>query len=493
MKKKINILVACIIAFFIIACRQEVYLENPENYFDMTGNSSVEWSTIFEGFWTGMNTNYVFWDVDQTDWDLVYDIYKPKFEALGPVGDTISDSIADKVIGYFQKMCSDLVDARFNIYSFYFGGMADKGIDISPAYERYFKSFPDAGSYYQSDYYAETMDAMPMDNYFFRAIENSIDNDLYHIGGYLDVVTGYRKMANPYGAVLYLYFSVISWTKYFQSFYDAFPGGMNDARYLAIDNAIMSYYSITTASSKVREIVSGNNRGVSYYLAENYSEFGLSDSEWWNLIQTRCEIDHFNYFFDQLENGQLVDGTPVIGGIVDIRGNNGGDIEDLSTLWGRIVPHDWVFAKTKYKSGENRLDYTPPMDLTIFKAPLTKSVTDIPLVLVVNKKPSSFSELSALFFKSIPNGYVVGGTTWGGSGLEMTIAPTQFHAGTFYTGYNKLIEVNTSFAQILTLQGESLEGKGVEPDYFVPFVYSNMMARRDDRLEKAIEVILANR
>ena len=40
------------------------------------------YSTQFEYLWKCLSTGYVFWDVDDTDWDAVYDNYMPKFQEL---------------------------------------------------------------------------------------------------------------------------------------------------------------------------------------------------------------------------------------------------------------------------------------------------------------------------------------------------------------------------------------------------------------------------
>src|ERR1700755_2548287 len=37
---------------------------------------------LFQAFWNGMNTNYVFWGIDTTNWDQMYTKYKPMFDKL---------------------------------------------------------------------------------------------------------------------------------------------------------------------------------------------------------------------------------------------------------------------------------------------------------------------------------------------------------------------------------------------------------------------------
>ena len=65
-----------LIGFLMVACRKEVTKERLTSYY---GKSYTE---VFEAFWNGMNTNYVFWDIETVDWDNMYKTYKPRFEYL---------------------------------------------------------------------------------------------------------------------------------------------------------------------------------------------------------------------------------------------------------------------------------------------------------------------------------------------------------------------------------------------------------------------------
>lgn len=57
----------------LTGCRKEMpQMQNPRTEVYITN-----WTQLFESFWNGMNYNYVFWDIDPTDWDAVYDEYHP--------------------------------------------------------------------------------------------------------------------------------------------------------------------------------------------------------------------------------------------------------------------------------------------------------------------------------------------------------------------------------------------------------------------------------
>ena len=78
MKK--TIIFAAAIALFLCSCRKE------SDYVPYIGEShKLAYNTYEEQFiflWKSISTGYVFWDVDSTDWDAVYDHYLPQFKEL---------------------------------------------------------------------------------------------------------------------------------------------------------------------------------------------------------------------------------------------------------------------------------------------------------------------------------------------------------------------------------------------------------------------------
>lgn len=66
---------------------------------------------VFDAFWNKMNTNYVYWDVDSTDWDGMFIKYKPIFEKLD-----LEDE-ADRIqsVQYFRDMTAGLIDGHYHI------------------------------------------------------------------------------------------------------------------------------------------------------------------------------------------------------------------------------------------------------------------------------------------------------------------------------------------------------------------------------------------
>ncbi|QJB34940.1 hypothetical protein HF324_27855 [Chitinophaga oryzae] len=114
-----------IILLMTAACRKDLpQLNEPQDYV------SANFNEVFDAFWTGMNNNYVFWDIDTVDWDRVHRTYKPLFAQLN-----INDSNdVRKAYTYFKQMTAGLVDSHYNI-DFADTWLADSN-SVNPAYQR---------------------------------------------------------------------------------------------------------------------------------------------------------------------------------------------------------------------------------------------------------------------------------------------------------------------------------------------------------------------
>jgi hypothetical protein len=105
----------------ISSCTKDIQNVNrPENY---VGGS---FSDVFEAFWNGMNNNYMFWDIDTTDWDAMYRRYQPIFANLNV--NNADDQ--RKSVNYFRLMTQGLIDSHYRL-TFGPSALADSSIDPS--------------------------------------------------------------------------------------------------------------------------------------------------------------------------------------------------------------------------------------------------------------------------------------------------------------------------------------------------------------------------
>ncbi len=122
-----------IAALLLAGCQEEMPdMQNPRT--DININN---WSRLFESYWTGMNYNYVFWDIDPTDWDEVYKEYKPKFDALADQGFDNTE-VNNEAFGMIHEFSSTLIDGHFSVSL----TMKDTTYKFRPAYERIMKVYP---------------------------------------------------------------------------------------------------------------------------------------------------------------------------------------------------------------------------------------------------------------------------------------------------------------------------------------------------------------
>ena len=121
-------------------------METPENYI---GGS---FSEVFTAFWNGMNNNYVFWDIDTTNWDNMYKIYKPIFDSL----DINKTSDVQKSVQYFRAMTDGLIDSHYNLS--FATPISDS--TVSPSYDRKLKAGIIRPAYvfydYDANYYLDS-------------------------------------------------------------------------------------------------------------------------------------------------------------------------------------------------------------------------------------------------------------------------------------------------------------------------------------------------
>ncbi|MDR2517194.1 MAG: hypothetical protein LBC88_07430 [Spirochaetaceae bacterium] len=120
-------LAALFAAGFLSSCRPIVDLPVLSTINGLDHKYYVDekhYGKIFQTIWTGINNNYVFWELEPLEyWDQVWDTYKPKFDRLGTGG--ADDALA---IQYFREMFEPLKEGHLRLEMF-------QGSAPEPAYE----------------------------------------------------------------------------------------------------------------------------------------------------------------------------------------------------------------------------------------------------------------------------------------------------------------------------------------------------------------------
>jgi len=104
------------------SCRKEMDVSTPTN-------NLQSFDAIFKSYWTQMSTNYVYWDIDTTNWDNVYKKYQPLFANLK----TNNNDDLNTAFSYFESITQGITDGHYTIN---FNLMGLSGRYIYPAATR---------------------------------------------------------------------------------------------------------------------------------------------------------------------------------------------------------------------------------------------------------------------------------------------------------------------------------------------------------------------
>jgi len=100
---KLGFLFVISLAFILLAaCKKNA---------DPSVQQSSAFVILFDSFWYKMNSTYMYWDNDTTNWDNVYLKYHPLFAALN----TNNANDTGKAIEYFKQISFGLMDSHLSI------------------------------------------------------------------------------------------------------------------------------------------------------------------------------------------------------------------------------------------------------------------------------------------------------------------------------------------------------------------------------------------
>ncbi len=397
---KSKIILALVFVLGLISCRKDMPdMQNPRT------ETIYNWDQLFESYWNGMNYNYVFWDIDTTDWDKMYEVYKPKFEGIAKAGFE-NEQVNKEAFEWLKEMSSTLIDYHFRI----------------------------------------SVNLTSSDGYFFTYIPS--DNNIRKRKGYHENIT--------FDRVLILQKMI------------------NDGRFVESHG-----HFINREIQNLQYYFSGITKSNILYLG--FSSFSiLTDLNNSNHKEGMEAV--FNIYRNNLDNNPDLKGV-----IIDVRGNGGGYLEDLSYVLGKFVNEPLKVFYTRKKSGTGRLDYTPYTPEYLYPLDYTREL-DIPVVVLADMHSVSMAEMTTMAVLALPkgNGVFIGEQTWGGTG---NLSPDfdETYGGQFI---NNMLDVYTCMSNLVDANGVSHEGKGIKPTIEVPLDVEKLEQQHiDNQLEYAINYI----
>lgn len=174
----------------------------------------------------------------------------------------------------------------------------------------------------------------------------------------------------------------------------------------------------------------------------------------------------YDQFKEALDEGTKANAE---GLIIDLRDNTGGLLDVTVQIVDELIPKG-VIVSTKDKNGK------------VKEMTSDDQYVDIPIVVLVNERSASASEVLSGALKDHDRAILVGNRTFG-KGIVQTIMPLTDGSA---------IKVTTS--QYFTPSGVCIQGEGIEPDYKVDLAPELMIKAKleyneDLQLQKAVEVL----
>lgn len=342
------------LALSVISCRKDSpIVMNPEDVSYFTGTESYP-SEIFKNFWNAMNTSYVFWDIDPTDWDAIYTQYAPKFEELDLI--------------FAQEDSDDLVEID---------NYEDDGETTIMARPSYIQSFE----------YIKQMTANIIDGHYdvelkgvgyeIPSLEQMKSRDYYH-----DESTRSEE-------------SALIWNAFCNK-----PSEITNIKIAKYDNYLTIYSGEIDGIAHLR---------INYFLLYEAIEGNANI----NSDSSNATVEEILENFVNITKSEDFKGA-----IIDLRNNAGGYDTDLRILFGNYVnQNDYIpIAQTRQKNGPGRLDYSPYMTTGLIGSSSEPTVT-FPVVTLINLYSISMAEMFCLFAKEFnPNSVIIGERSYGANG-----------------------------------------------------------------------------
>ncbi len=155
--------------------------------------------------------------------------------------------------------------------------------------------------------------------------------------------------------------------------------------------------------------------------------------------------------------------------IIDVRNNSGGYLTAANDIISLFVKKGEVIYQLKTKNKVEKI-----LDKTDVKR-------EYPIAILVNSGSASASEITAASLKEKYGAKVIGTTTYGKGKVQKT---QELSNGA---------SIKYTFQEWLTPNGNSIDGKGIKPDYEIEYETENEQTKYDSQLQKALDILTVNK
>ena len=427
MKKTRYMLLFAALTVSMASCRKE-----PVEFYNPNNRLCRNYSQQFEAVWQGMNQGYMFWDRDTIDWDARYEQFQPvfaEFDTRNSRNPVSYQEYAEAYAGLFEGLLDHHLSGRF------YSGKDKFETWVSPGH-----------------------------------------NDYSHATDRSKQLACLRAKAIP-------------------------------GTYISYDP--VSYGENMDIPGQYFCLIEGKNEGE---LIAYFRFTGFSFGDLWRLrnalpdkISAQAAVKAMygpNYYEGIAATAGYANNDSVVGIIIDVRGNGGGSLSDITPMVGSFSQRPTLMGYTRVKEGLGRLDYSAWTEFVI-NPPEKHILKEKPIVVLADINSASCAELTTLLIKCLPNGVFIGERTYGATCAlwpQTDIQHDIFYNGCFgdyeywKNGPNPYKDdfsyfVYTSTFDMVDIDYNSIEGKGVQPDIEVKYSQSGLDAGRDEQLNRAIRYI----
>lgn len=451
------VLILFLILILFASCRPDI--TNPEE-----GKELRTWEEVFTAWYDGMTRNYLFWesDFESLDWASLYDEYLPRFRSYGNFGgEHQTEGLFD-----LYEIIQALTDGHY--YAVFYKTDGTPMFYFLPSEIRAMKRFgltdDDIFSnsekvklFNRSDYMAEDT---------LTVLEHTFGVAQEEEGGGLSIAYSATKEGSKA-------------FKYFSSF---------GAVVLPSSDAIEPRFSM----------ILGKTHDDILYLAFSGYEIKkiITDAESDNpesLYSSNVKALFENYLEEMA--GEMESGDNISGLIIDLRGNGGGDVDDINNVFSILTDTEIHYGDMVFKTSGNPGSYSVAHEMFLHGS---GKRFEKPVVLITNSLSASSAELSVMAMRAMREDNLidfkqVGGLTIGATSV---IYPGAFESGSFDIeniisegGNEYVFSISTQNSLCSYRDGTRYDAVGLEPDVAVDFSYESFIAGIDGRLVRALEVL----
>ena len=403
---KRNIIILTLVALFFGGCRKEA------DYFPYLGEEGTlaytSYASQFDYLWKCISMGYVFWDIEKTDWDAVYEDLMPQFEALDAKYKAGGDVTVDDLETLYNRALGGMVDHHMTVVV---RNIHPSPNDTKPAVA----IRPGQNELATRDYFIE-----------------SVLNEKVSIRAFLDGIDGQYSLAAHQTAT-----------------------GLSPA----LGDSVTYHYCLIN-------LPDGRKIPYLWQSAASLTSIIPTLGSAADAAAAAAVVDSWFKAIDTLPREKLA------GIILDNRSNSGGETMDVNYIIGSFLNETAVWGENRTKEGPGRFEHTAWIPTYVFpaKSCYHRDLTaeNIPYVVLCDINSISMGEIEPSVIKTLlPTGYIIGERTCGATGSLMPANNIDLTYGGPFGDLAKMNHYVYTSTMECKIGGINREGIGLVPDKIV--------------------------